>query len=106
MKMKWKGEFDMVEKISGQNGLNSIIKQKPIRKPYEVTPAVGTTDEANFSPFAKELGRIMSELERVPEVRQDKINDFRKQIAEGTYNPDPAKVARSLLIAGLLSGEE
>jgi len=96
----------MVEKISGQNSINPVIKQKPIRKPYEVTPPVGITDEVSLSPFAKELSRVMNELERVPEVRQDKVNDLRKQIAEGTYKPDLAKVAHSLLIAGLLRDEE
>ena len=97
----------MVEKISGQNSLNSIVKQKPIRKSYDAVQPVGTTtDEANFSPFAKELGRIMNELEKVPEIRQDKVNDLRKQVTAGTYSPDLAKVARSLVIAGLLNGEE
>jgi flagellar biosynthesis anti-sigma factor FlgM len=96
----------MVERISGQNNLNPVMKQKPIHKSYGATQPVGTTDEANFSPFAKELSRIMGELEHVSDVRQDKVDEFKKQIAEGTYNPDLNKVARSLLIAGLLNGEE
>jgi len=104
--MERKGVFAVVERISGQNSLSSIAKQKSLHKIYGAVQSVGAADEANFSPFAKELGRIMGELEHVSEVRQDKIDEFKKQIAEGTYKPDPAKVARSLLIAGLLNGEE
>ena len=96
----------MVERISAQNSLNAVMKQKSLHKAYGFMQSAGTTDEADISSFAKELGRVMGELENVPEVRQDKINDFKKQIAEGTYKPDPAKVARSLLIAGFLNGEE
>ena len=96
----------MVERISAQNGLSSVMKHKSLHKVYGSMQPAGTTDEANFSPFAKELGRAMGELEQVSEVRQDKINDFKKQVAEGTYKPDPVKVARSLLIAGFLNAEE
>jgi flagellar biosynthesis anti-sigma factor FlgM len=96
----------MVERISSQNSLSSVMKQKHLYKLYGSDQSVGITDEASISPFAKELGRVMGELEQVPEVRQDKIEDFKKQIAEGTYMPDPAKVARSLILAGLLNGEE
>ena len=98
----------MVERISGQNNLHHIMKQKSVNKTYGNTTAqqTGTTDEVSLSPFAKELGRIMGELEQVSDVRQDKVEVFKKQIAEGTYNPDLNKVAHSLLIAGLLNGEE
>jgi len=82
------------------------MKSNSLHKAYGFIQPAGTTDEADISSFAKELGRVMGELEHVPEVRQDKIDDFKKQIAEGTYRPDPVKVARSLLIAGLLNGEE
>ena len=96
----------MFEKISAQNSLSPVVKRKALHKAYGFMQPAGTTDEVNFSPFAKELGRVMGELEHIPEVRQDKINDFKKQITEGTYKPDPVKVARSLLIAGLLYSEE
>ena len=96
----------MVERISAQNSLNAVMKNKSLHKGYGFMQSAGTTDEASFSPFAKELSRVMGELESVPDVRQDRINDFKKQIAEGTYRPDPVKVARSLLMAGLLNGEE
>jgi flagellar biosynthesis anti-sigma factor FlgM len=96
----------MVERISGQNGLNPVMKHKSLHKSYGAVQSAGTNDEVNFSPFAKELSRIMGELEHVSEVRQDKVDEFKKQIAEGTYNPGLDKVARSLIIAGLLNGEE
>ncbi|MCL2147478.1 MAG: flagellar biosynthesis anti-sigma factor FlgM [Synergistaceae bacterium] len=96
----------MVNRISGQNGLSPVIKQKNLHKKYDVTQSTGTTDEVKFSPFAKELARIMGELEHVSDVRQDKVDEFKKQVTEGTYKPDLANVAKSLLIAGLLNGEE
>ena len=96
----------MVERISGQNSLTPIMKQKHLNKSYAVEHLPGVTDEANISPFAKELGRIMGELEHVSEVRHDKVDGLKKQVSEGTYKPDLDKVARCLLIAGLLNGEE
>ena len=99
----------MVERISGQNNVYHIMKQKSVNKSYDTadtTQQTGATDEVSLSPFAKELGRIMGELEHVSDVRQEKVDTFKKQIAEGTYNPDLSKVAQSLLIAGLLNGEE
>jgi len=82
------------------------MKNKSLHKLYGYEHPAGATDEASFSPFSKELNRIMGELEQVSDVRQDKINGFKKQIAEGTYKPDPVKVARSLFLAGFLNGEE
>jgi len=96
----------MVDKISAQNGISPVMKRKSAHRAYGFMQPAGATDEASFSPFAKELGRVMGELEHIPEVRQDKINDFKKQIAEGTYNPDLIKVAHSLLMVGLLNEEE
>lgn len=96
----------MVDKITGQMGINPVVKQKAAYRAYNPGQVAGGSDEASISPFAKELGRIMGELNGVSDVRTDKIEDFKKQVAEGAYNPDPAKVARSLVIAGLLNGEE
>lgn len=98
--------FNMVERISGLGGVSPIMKHKALQRAYGAENVAANSDEANISPFAKELGRIMGELDGVSDVRQDKINDFKKHIAAGTYNPDPAKVAQSLVIAGLLNGEE
>lgn len=96
----------MVDRISGQNGITPLLQQKALQRAYGAEPVVGNTDEASFSPFAKELGRIMGELDGLPDVRQGKIDGFKEQVAAGAYNPDPAKVARSLIVAGLLNGDE
>ena len=96
----------MVDRISAQNNLSSILHSKHLHKAYGFSQPGGTADEVSLSPFAKELSRVMGELENVSDVRQDRINDFKKQVEEGTYKPDPVKVARSLLMAGFLNGEE
>jgi flagellar biosynthesis anti-sigma factor FlgM len=53
-----------------------------------------------------ELSKVSAELKKIPDVREDLVEGFRKQIQEGTYAPDLEKVARSLIVAGLLNGEE
>lgn len=96
----------MMERITGQGGISPVIKQRAAQRVYGAEHVAAGSDEASISPFARELGRIMGELDKIPDVRQEKIEGFKKQIAEGTYHPDPAKVARSLLMVGFLNGEE
>jgi negative regulator of flagellin synthesis FlgM len=94
----------MIDKISGVYGPN-LADKTGAKKGYRSPKEGPRGDGVEFSSFAVELAKVSGELKKIPEIREQLVEDFRKQIAEGTYNPDMNKVARSLLNAGLLDKE-
>jgi negative regulator of flagellin synthesis FlgM len=91
----------LIEKITGLYGPDAVAKARA-RKGYKTDGTESGSDEASFSSFAVELARVTGELKNVPEVRQDLVDDLKKQVEAGEYRPPLDKVARNLFIAGLL----
>lgn len=91
----------MIGKVSGRYGPEASAKSRS-KKGYTAEEVPGGTDQADFSSFAVELARIGAELKNVPDVRQDVVDRLQAQIAAGEYVPPMEKVARSLVLAGLL----
>ena len=94
----------MIEKISGQYGVDAPAKAKA--KNWYAGCVKNGSDEVNFSTFAVELARVSGELKSVPEVRMDVVEDFKKKIDAGEYHPPLEKIAHQLFLAGILNGEE
>ena len=94
----------MIEKIAGQYGIDATAKAKA--KKWQAGVGGGGTDEASFSSFSVELARVSGELKNIPEVRQDLVDGFKKQVESGQYNPPLEKVAYNLFLAGILNSEE
>ena len=95
----------MIEKITGQYGTDAVVRAKA-KKSYKAGGSKNESDEANFSLFAVELARASGELKNVPEVRQDLVDDFKKKVEEGEYQPPFEKIAHNLFLAGILSNED
>ena len=96
----------MIDKISGVYGATPVNKINVKKGRSETASAQQASDGVEFSGFAKELAKAAQELKKLPDVRENVVEGFRKQIQEGTYAPDPDKVARSLIVAGLLNSGE
>jgi len=94
----------LIEKIAGQYGVEASAKAKA--KKWYAGAVKNDSDEANFSSFAVELARVSGELKSIPEVRQDKIDDFKKKVENGEYHPPLEKVAYNLFLAGIMNKEE
>ena len=97
----------MIDKIHGvyvPSSVDKINAKKGYRSPQE--GARGDGDGVEFSSFAVAMAKVSGELKKMPDVREQLVEDFKKQIAEGTYAPDMNSVARSLIFAGLLNQEE
>ena len=58
-------------------------------------------DEAVLSPRAQDVRLAQRALAEVPEVRQDKVEALRQQIAEGTFEVDAELIADRLIQGGL-----
>jgi len=54
-------------------------------------------DKIEISTQAKEIQVAMKALKDLPEVREDKVNEIRAQIKDGSYKPSSEDVAEKLL---------
>jgi negative regulator of flagellin synthesis FlgM len=80
----------------------------PRGAPYDIARSrggVATTepskiDRAGITPQARELSRAREAVESASEVRAARVAALRKQIQDGTYNPDPREVAKQILERG------
>jgi flagellar biosynthesis anti-sigma factor FlgM len=96
-----KGVLPVIEKIGGLYDVEAAAKAKA-KKGYGTIGVQNIRDEAEFSAFAVELARVSAELKSVPEVRQERIDEFKKQVEAGAYSPPLEKVAHNLFLAGIL----
>jgi negative regulator of flagellin synthesis FlgM len=55
------------------------------------------TDTVVISDAAKRIQEALAQLDEIPDVREDKVADLRKQIQNGTYEINPEKTAEKLL---------
>ena len=95
----------MIDKISVVYGPKAIDKMSG-KKGYSSPKEETRTDGVEFSSFSVEMAKAAGELKKIPEVREDLVDDLKRQISGGTYSPDMQKVARSLIAAGLMKLEE
>ncbi|MDR1916707.1 MAG: flagellar biosynthesis anti-sigma factor FlgM [Synergistaceae bacterium] len=97
----------MIEKINDPSGVGSLGNVKPRRgTSYDLEDAIAGKDDLAVSPFAREMANISLELTKVPDVREDRVEDLKRQIEEGSYNPDLKVLAARLLWAGINKTED
>ena len=86
-----------VRKTGGPRGV--AFDPVPLRGPRPA-PAPEPADRAGITDEARELARALEAVRAAPEVRELRIAQLRRAIAEGRYQPDPAEIARRLLERG------
>ena len=59
--------------------------------------SVGSQDEARLSTGSQMVQGLQSQLQSVPEVRQQRVEALRASIAEGTYSISPLRIADTML---------
>ncbi|MCS7233109.1 MAG: flagellar biosynthesis anti-sigma factor FlgM [Synergistetes bacterium] len=73
---------------------------KPIRKKIkfeEESKVSSADDKVEISSRAVELKIAKDALSKVPDIRKEKVEEIKKLIEEGKYNPDLKQVARKIL---------
>lgn len=75
-------------------GIRPLKKKTKIEGENKVSSA---DDKLEISSRAIELKVAMEALSTLPEVRREKVEELKKLIEEGKYNPDPRQVARKML---------
>ncbi len=59
-------------------------------------------DNVQLSARAQEFNRIKDVLGNVPDVRQERVDELNKQVAEGSYKSDPAKASENIVTDSLV----
>lgn len=93
----------MIEKINELSGVSSVggVKLKRDAR-FDLGEEIASShDDLAVSSFAREMANISASLSKVPEIREAKIEDLKRQIDEGTYKPDLRALARRLVWAGI-----
>jgi negative regulator of flagellin synthesis FlgM len=84
-------------------GVNSSAKN--VQKPASTVPAAkadqamntGPTDKVDISGRSKEIADLMSAISKIPDVRDQKVQDIKQAVESGAYAVDPRKIAEKLL---------
>jgi len=91
-----------IDKINGFNPVRaagqSDVKKSggETQKPIEVGKTANE-DKLKLSNRATEVGKFVEQVKEMPELREEKINALREQIAGGNYNPSSEDIAEAIL---------
>ncbi|MDR1884774.1 MAG: flagellar biosynthesis anti-sigma factor FlgM [Synergistaceae bacterium] len=91
--------IDKINEVSGVGGIGPVKQKRGAAWDGEEFSVA--TDGLAVSPFAREMANISSELSKIPDVREDLVNDLKSRIEGGVYEPDLTALANRLLWAGI-----
>ncbi|MDR1580954.1 MAG: flagellar biosynthesis anti-sigma factor FlgM [Synergistaceae bacterium] len=91
----------MIEKINGLTGVGSVNDVKRHRGAGFGPEGETSADGLAVSAFAREMANISFELSKIPDVREDRVKDLKRQVDEGTYEPNLQSLAGRLIWAGI-----
>ncbi len=74
----------------------SAVSAKAVQDTMEPTES-GAVDVAHLSTGSDAIQQLRAHLDSVPEVRQQRVNDLRQQIANGTFQVSPDRIAGAML---------
>ena len=60
-------------------------------------------DTVELSDMGKRVHEAHKQLEKIPNIREDKVAQLKEQVENGTYEPDPEKVAEKMIKDALLN---
>ena len=96
-------------KINKQHETTEVERQSRLSRPdsnYVVRPPVtlptgGKTDSVKdavkVSARAAQIGRLTSQANQLPDVRQERVAELRAQVQAGAYQPSAEKIAQAIL---------
>jgi flagellar biosynthesis anti-sigma factor FlgM len=107
------GGFDMaqVNRADALNEALSVLRQKKIQtNRNEQLPAAvnanpraanGRVDEFVPSSDINEVNRLREEVNRLPDIDEEKVAQLREAIRNGTFTVDSHKISEKILAAGI-----
>lgn len=84
--------------------VNNVQDKKATAPSKDKTTDGGVkTDTVDISDAAKRVRAAREELDRIPDVREDKVAELKKQIESGSYKVDSEQIAEKMLKDGFLN---
>lgn len=97
------GRISQITKVYNQN---TKVSQKV--KPEKTKGLMGKKDELTLSTEGQTFQKVLSAMEQLPDIREDKVNEIKQRVDAGTYQIDNEKVAEKMMAAKMfnLSGKK
>ena len=92
MKINKTNEFDQI-RAARQGDVKLTDKEKAAGVERK---SISGEDKLQFSNRAAEVGALVDRLKDLPDVRHEKIDALREQIAAGEYNPSSEDIAEAI----------
>lgn len=93
-------------KINNYGNIQEVMKAYLSRKNDSASrkeaPAKGGEDTLELSVQAREIQEVKSALSDIPEVREEKVQQLKNEIASGAYRADAGKIAEGIIEDRLL----
>lgn len=90
-----------VKRTSGASATRGVVYDFSNKRTGAATAErFGRSDSAGITGEARELAAALHAVEDSDDVRAERVQALKAQIAAGTYNPDPREVARRLVERG------
>lgn len=88
-------------RIGAYNQVAQVYGNQSVKKKYNSSQvgATSTLDQVSFSAVGKDMQIAKNALSSVPDVRQDRVNELRASIANGTYQVSAESFADKLMAA-------
>lgn len=93
-------------KVNNYGNIQDVMKAYLTRKNEGASrkdaPAKGGEDTLELSAQAREMREVKSALKEMPEIREDKVEQIKREIASGAYRVDAGKIAEGIIEERLL----
>jgi negative regulator of flagellin synthesis FlgM len=86
-------------RINNSQNIQQVMKAygKNVNKTKKTEKATFQSDKIEISESAKDFQVAMKALSDLPEVREDKVDELKKKIADGKYQPSASDIAKKML---------
>lgn len=78
-------------------GQSDVKKSSGEKIQSNETGKTNNEDKLEFSNRGTEVGKLVEQVKNLPDVREEKVNEFREQISKGNYNPPSKDIADAIL---------
>ena len=86
-------------RINNSQNVQQILKayNKNVSKVKKTEETKFNSDKIEISESAKDFQVAMKALEDRPEIREDKVAELKKKIADGSYKPSAQDIVKKML---------
>lgn len=86
-------------RINNNINVQQVLKgyNKNLSKTQETSKTEMKRDQIEISQSSKDFQVAMDAFKKLPDVRQDKINDIKQSIDEGSYKPSTEDIIKHMM---------